>query len=79
MPPPFRNTDTPGDSCQLARNEILKRCREDVPCDSGGNELAHVLALMLRDGSQSREWSAVRPDNVGRISDDETLGMFRNG
>src|ERR1700756_5060022 len=76
--PPFSNTDTPSNRRELARKELVS-CRLLVPRDSSGNELAHVPALMLSDGSQSGERSSIRPDNVGRISDDETFGLPRNG
>src|ERR1700757_4887319 len=75
--PPFGNTDTPSNRRQLARKELPRRCRLLVPRDSSGNELAHVPALMLSDGSQSGERSSIRPDNMGRISDDVTLGISR--
>src|SRR5208283_6199647 len=75
----FSNTYMPSNSRQLARHGGLRRSGQGAASQSGGDELAHVPALMLRHGCETRNGSAIRSDDMGRVSDDETVRMARNG
>src|SRR5689334_12991070 len=77
--PIFSDTDMPRNRRELARNQGLERSRLGGPCESCRNKLAHVTALILRDGSEARKRSAMRPDDIGCVADNETLGMLANG
>lgn len=43
-----------------------------------GDELAHVSALIVRDGCEARKRSAIRSDDMSRVADNETIGMAGN-
>ena len=45
---------------------------------SSGDELARISALILRDGCEAWNGSAIRSEDMSRVADNETIGMARN-
>src|SRR5688500_5507334 len=75
----FSDTYMPNNSRQLVRHERLGWSRQRTARQLGGDELAHVPALMLRDGCETRNGAAIWSNDMGRVANDETLRMSRNG
>src|ERR1700758_3098193 len=74
----FGDPNMARNSRQLIRQERFGRYRQGSAGDSCGDKFTDVSPLLLCDRCKAWKRATIGPDHMGRITDNETIGMTRN-
>src|ERR1700757_1021769 len=74
----FCDADMTRDRSHLVRQQWLGGNRQGSAGGSGGDKFSNVLTLLLRDRCKPGKRATIGSDHMGRITDNETIGMTGN-